>query len=479
MKVFVYHITFILALSQNLMAQKIHSGFSKQEYRDLMLISAQMGGADYSKNFVVPQNYKFLYRSPVLGLDNLWDLYMRTDGVAVISIRGTTENDASWLANFHAALVPAKGEVKLSDFDTFTYQLADNPKAAVHIGWLVSTGFLSFDILPKIDSLIAGGINDFLIIGHSQGGAIAYLLTAYLLDLKAKGRLPHAFNFKTYCSAAPKPGNLFFAYEFENRMAFGRAFNVINAEDWVPQVPISIQTLDDFSTMNPFVHAERIIKNQKFPKNVALKRAYKQMNKPTRKAQKNYQKYMGEMAEKAVNKKLNGFQAPDYVNSNHYVRTGQTIVLMPDVNYYEKFAMDGTQFWTHHLHAPYIYLTDKLEVPADQEAKNLISHWKLKELDGQPRLDTLFNMQWPMLKIHEDGQKFSGNSGCNTYMGRMNTSGEGAIFSKAATTLMACPSRGEEHFLKAFVRVDFYVVQKNELWLYAGSDRLLVFERVN
>lgn len=89
-------------------------------------------------------------------------------------MRGTTEKPESWLANFYAAMVPAKGEIKLNDTEIFRYQLATNPKAAVHIGWLLGMAYLSKEIAPKIDSLCKTGIKEFLIMGHSQGGAISF-----------------------------------------------------------------------------------------------------------------------------------------------------------------------------------------------------------------------------------------------------------------------------------------------------------------
>ena len=78
-------------------------------------------------------------------MDNLWDLWKDENGVVAISIRGTTAKSISWLANFYAAMVPAKGELKVADDYLFKYQLAANPRATVHVGWLLSLAFLSRD----------------------------------------------------------------------------------------------------------------------------------------------------------------------------------------------------------------------------------------------------------------------------------------------------------------------------------------------
>ncbi len=102
-------------------------------------------------------------------------------------------------------------------------------------------------------------------MGHSQGGAIAYLLTAHFYNLQQQGKLPADIRFKTYCSAAPKPGNLYFAYDYETTTRGGWACNVVNAADWVPETPFSVQTVSDFNTTNPFVNAKKGNQQTKVP----------------------------------------------------------------------------------------------------------------------------------------------------------------------------------------------------------------------
>ena len=285
--------------------QSLEPGFNRDEYRELMLISVQTTTNDeYASQFVRPQNYSVLYQSQPMALDNLWELWVNNRGnSAVISLRGTTEKTESWLLNFYAAMVPAIGQLKWGEDHTFDYHLADDPRAAVHAGWLIGMAFLAEDILPKLDYIYNEGIRNFYIVGHSQGGGIGYLLMSHLTYLQEQGKLPPDIQFKTYCSAAPKPGNLYFAYSFESHFQNGWAFNIVNAADWVPEVPISIQTLDDFNETNPFIHADDIIAKQKLTERIALKHVYKKLDKPTRKAQQNYQKYLGDEAHKMVSEK--------------------------------------------------------------------------------------------------------------------------------------------------------------------------------
>ncbi len=353
---------FLLFMSLSVFGQQLKPGFDKDEYREMMLISAKTSALDtnYYNSFPHPAHFNMQYRSSSIGLDNLWELWTDGAGKAVISIRGTTEKAESWLANFYAAMVPAKGELKLSNDEVFSYQLATNPKAAVHVGWLLSTAYLSKEILPKINELYQNGTKDFLIMGHSQGGAISFLLTSYVYNLQQLDQLPKDIRFKTYCSAAPKPGNLYYAYEYEAMTQGGWAFNAVNAADWVPEMPISIQTLKDFNNVNPFTNAKLLIKKQKFPKNLLLKHVYNQLDKPTKKAQKNYEKYLGNMASKIIKQNLKDFSPPLYYGSNHYVRTGTTISLLPDDDYYKQYPEDPSKLFPHHFHAPYLSLLDIL-----------------------------------------------------------------------------------------------------------------------
>jgi len=341
-------------------AQKLKPGFDKAEYIELLRMNAKIGDAARFKQVPKPEHFNLNYRSPVMGLSNMWELWSSQDSIAAISIRGTTGEQVSWLANFYAAMVPATGRLTLSNTDTFNYKLADNPNAAVHAGWLIAMGFLAKDILPRLDSCYKAGIRDFFIVGHSQGGGIAYLLTAYLYALQKANILPDDLRFKTYCSAGPKPGNLYFAYDYEKYTAGGWAFNVVNDVDWVPEVPISIQTLHDFNPVNPFNNARAKIKKMKFPKNIALGIVFNRLDKSSRKAQRNYQKYLGKKLSPSVGKNLPGFQAPTFFASSNYVRTGNTIVLSGKEDYFRIYPANSSKPFEHHSPYAYLYLADKL-----------------------------------------------------------------------------------------------------------------------
>lgn len=360
-----YTFTIILSLLfvTSAYSQELKAGFDIVEYKEMLRITARQVDTPWTKDNVPvskPNDYQFVYRSQITGLDNMWDLWLHNGGrkVAVLSIRGTTANSESWLANFYAAMVPAIGTLQLTKSKTFTYKLANNPNAAVHAGWLLGMAFLSEDILRKTDSLYQLGYKDFIIMGHSQGGAIAYLLRSYINDLQESGKMPTDIRIKTYNSAAPKPGNLYYAYEYERLNYGGWAHTVVNAADWVPEVPLSLQTLNDFNTVNPFSNAAEMLSQQPFPKNIVLKLVYNRLRKPGEKLLKRYKNYLGDQAYKMVKEQLPEYQKPTFYNSNNYMRAGIPIILMPDSAYYRRFPDNKKQIFVHHFPEPYYYLVE-------------------------------------------------------------------------------------------------------------------------
>ena len=254
---------------------------------------------------------------------------------------------------------PAKGTMKLNDSVSFSYILSENPRASVHTGWSLALGCMSYDILNKIDSLYKTGVKDIYIVGYSQGGAIAYLLTNYFYYLQKNKKLNKNIIFKTYCNAAPKPGNIYFAYDYESHTR-NWAFNIVNAADWVPQSPFSVETPMDMSITNPFLNSESLFGKQKFPKNLIIKYTFNKMYKPLYKTQKKNKKYFGNKITPKVQNYLPGFEPPEFSNYTYYARCGQYIVMYPDADYYKIFPKKTDKVWIHHMPKAYIYLAKRL-----------------------------------------------------------------------------------------------------------------------
>ena len=67
----------------------------------------------------------------------------------------------------------------------------------------------------------------------------------------------------------------------------------MNPADWVPEMPLTVQTPTDFNPINPFVGVAAIIKKQPFPKNLVARHLYHQVAQPSHRAQRRYQRYLG------------------------------------------------------------------------------------------------------------------------------------------------------------------------------------------
>ena len=341
---------FLVAAGRTVRAQgELHPGFDAKEYLGLLQI-AENRSTDYSLG----------YRSPEVGMLNRWDLWLRNDHRgAVIAIRGTVGESLSWLENFYAAMTPAIGSLELNDSTRFDYRLAADEKAMVHVGWLVGVAYLAPTVIDKIRQTYQNGIHEFIIFGHSQGGALSFLMRSYLYYLQQKGDLPADIVFKTYCSAAPKPGNTYYAYDFDFITRGGWAFTIVNAADWVPETPFSIQTPDDLNAINPFANLDGTLKRQSFLARLYLKGQYHRLRRRTRKAAKAFRGVLGDKVYQRVKRSLPGLREPTYTGANNYQRAGVPIVLEPDSEYYRRFAAPPDRIFQHHLLAAYAWLVNK------------------------------------------------------------------------------------------------------------------------
>ena len=355
--------TLLLFLALSGAAQSIlKPGFDAREYAELLSLAYySRSSPDSTTKNKAADPYKQIYRSPEMGLKNRWTLYLRQDNVASIDLRGTINNIGSWLANFYAAMIPAKGSLQINDSTRFDYQFASNPAAMVHVGWVISIAHLGPDVSRHIIEIYKErNVREFYIFGHSQGGALAFLMRSYLEFEKLNGRIPQDIIFKTYSSAGPKPGNLYYAYDYDFLTRGGWGFNVVNSADWVPETPFSIQTVDEFNKTNPFKHTRAILKKQKFFVRIAGGHIYRKLERHPRKAQRKLEKYLGALVyKKGVKNILPQLKEPDYAKGNNYMRTGTPIVLMADEEYFAKFPDSETQQFVHHHFNAYIFLLKK------------------------------------------------------------------------------------------------------------------------
>lgn len=351
MRAILWALSVVLALP---VKAQLKAGFDANEYQDLMRLH-QDGDTANAKNH--PSSYRLLYTSPEVGFYNRWMMWERNDGVDVIQVRGTIGKLESWLANFYAAMIPAKGVLQLNDSTRWEYKLAaDTAKAYVHVGWTAAVGFMSADIISHVKERYARGTRQFIVTGHSQGGAIAFLLRSYL---QYHPDLPKDIIYKTYCSAAPKPGNLFYAYDFENITRDGWGFRIVNSDDWVPETPLSLQTVEDYNMPNPFMNVKGELKKQKFFIRLYGNLIYNRLTRTTNRSVRRFRKTLGNGVFRLAKRHLPEMVQPNYVFSNNYMTCGTPIILMTDAEYHKTFPFDGKNIFVHHMPEKYLWLLKK------------------------------------------------------------------------------------------------------------------------
>ncbi|MCF3107828.1 lipase family protein [Niabella sp. CC-SYL272] len=351
----------LLLLARVTSAQQFGPEFNVKEYADFLSMAFYESSIpDKVQREQQKEPYKLVYKSPEVGMKNLWWLYTNEQNQAVINIRGTVGDMVSWLENYYCPMIPATGSLQLDPATRFDYKLAESKDAYVHAGWAIGMAYLVRDMTPKIKELYEKGVRDFFIFGHSQGGALSYLVSSYFYYQRKAGALPGDIRFKTYASAAPKPGNLQYAYDFDFINKGGWAYTVVNAADWVPETPYSIQRVSDMNMVNPIVDIPGALKKQKFLLRLVGNMYYGKLNRRTWKAQRAYTKVLGHKLYKlAIKKALPGLKEPEYAPSMSYMRAGTPVILMPDAGYYQKYGKDGADKFAHHHFAPYLYLLQK------------------------------------------------------------------------------------------------------------------------
>ncbi|MCB9170264.1 MAG: lipase family protein [Flavobacteriales bacterium] len=237
-----------IALPEQVARAHFGPGFDPAEARDMMMLCTthtfkDLYGDDHA---MIPDGYERVYIAFDRGLDNMFQVFRR-GGVGVIEFRGSTADPLSWMENIHSAMIPARGTIDI-DGRSFDYDLADDTAAAVHAGYTLGIGFLADDVVDELLKLHQQGIRDILITGHSQGGALALLMRAYL-ERSSPMRLPEDLRFKTYAFANPMVGNAAFVAEYERACARdGSSFSIVNPDDPVPKMPLSY---DDGSLFAP------------------------------------------------------------------------------------------------------------------------------------------------------------------------------------------------------------------------------------
>jgi hypothetical protein len=233
-------IILLLTLSINSSAW-LREGFDPDEAKSLIAVCNSYTFLDLygSDTLIIPKYYRKVFTSDVIGLDNVFQVY-EGDNVGVINFRGSTSKFSSWVENFHSAMIPGEGVIKIDDLDT-PYKFTADMTAAVHSGYALTVMLFAPILVEQINMLNSKGIYNILITGHSQGGAIAHLCRAYLGNV-SKGEVSDRNVYKTYAFANPMCGNEEFAKEYQVRYCdINMSYSIINPADLVPKMPMHFQ----------------------------------------------------------------------------------------------------------------------------------------------------------------------------------------------------------------------------------------------
>jgi hypothetical protein len=355
----VFFLVLILFSVAVIAQSKLKPGFDTNEYLDLLRISTYHSDSLYP-NYVIPisSNYQKVYRSPVMGLQNRFDVWVKDNNIGIIAIRGTVQQSESWIENFYMGMISNQGSIIVDKNYIFNYKIAEDTNAYVHLGWMLGLAYMAPEITNQINQLYKKGIKDIIIMGHSQGGGIAFLLRSYLQYLDEKV-LPKDIVYKTYCSAPPKPGNLYYSYDYDYITQGGWGFRVINSLDWVPESPFTVQTAGDISAGSPMRNKEESMKRLGFASKMYLNMVYRKLNRSTKKSLKLYNKYMGHDLYRLLKKNHPGYKEPVYRASINYTIAGAPIILKPTPAYNQKFPHDVKNAFLHHTCRSYLFLTQE------------------------------------------------------------------------------------------------------------------------
>jgi hypothetical protein len=134
-------------------------------------------------------------------------------------------------------MIPTEGVIEIKGIE-YPYDLGMKKNAAVHCGYVLGITYIITDVLEQIQYLNADGIYDIYLTGHSQGAALAQVLTAYLESVKGSD-ISEKNTFKTYAFASPKVGNRAFSEGYSLNYGNRSSFHIVNSKDVVPALPLT------------------------------------------------------------------------------------------------------------------------------------------------------------------------------------------------------------------------------------------------
>jgi hypothetical protein len=303
---------------------QIKKGFVPQEAMDMIKLCNSFSHIELydDDSEILPNNYKKKYTSGVFGMDNKFQIYEGPNKTAVINLRGSTEKKISWMENLYASMIPAQGLIEVND-EKINYLFAKDSNANVHSGYALGIAFLSRDLLFHINNLNDKGIYSIYLTGHSQGGALAQMLMAYLSNLKGN-EISIKNKFKTYSFAAPKVGNTAFVQEYNELFSkTGMSYLILNPADPVHRMPMSYE---EGKLISKEEIARILTKESEFNfKKFAINKITNILENPLEKTSAWFSKNVG----KQISKDLGDYKIPPFTSDINYGQVGNVKMLHP------------------------------------------------------------------------------------------------------------------------------------------------------
>jgi len=355
----------ILGLTSGCKVEKsfgLEPGYNKAELLGIMPAMERAYDSEDIGGFKTPspENMEQVFRSKVSPLMNRFDIWLTNDKKALITIRGTIIDSAamSSAAVLYSLMAPANGKIKVSETGWFEYKLTELPDAGVHLGMLLGLYFMSGELVDQINTQYRDGIKDFIIVGHSQGSGNSLLVTSYLWYLRKDGKLPSDIRFKTYSIATPKTGNLQYVYDYEKLTAGGYAISVNNVIDWVPRVPMTFQSIGDFPKVSPFKDIKEFLSGANYTLGPNFDKGFEDFSNVAPKVIDQTTQGIHENVYPKIAKVMPGYVEPECLPSFNFERSGLSVPLVPDSEYYKLFPNDPENFnvWENHSVYPYYIL---------------------------------------------------------------------------------------------------------------------------
>ena len=310
--------------------------------------------------------------------DVAWSWWQDREGRIWLCFPGSAPSSGSWLMNIYAGMIPAKGSIMVEG-RAFAYQLSTQPDARIHAGW--SAGLFQFLLSESefMDSLYQAGRRTWVVSGHSQGGAIAFLMAAYLHQLQDQGHQFQELEWKVYTSGAPKPGNFWFSRDALAHIPQDRLFAMAINADWVPLMPVGLQQLTSFPQNSPVYQWKTLARQMpKWKQRLGLRYVVRNMTKPLNRTSRRYYHWLAETPQRKLMEKWNGLTLPDPIADFDYHSFGTQVVLMPDDAFFSQFPMkDNNWFAYHSLKAYSWFFKPAIHHPAPLTTQPLDGTWQL------------------------------------------------------------------------------------------------------